>query len=149
METNDVIKTLNDLIETSEDGMKGFSEAAEKATDASLKDEFGKRSQQCAASIQELQSCVRTLGGEPADSGSVTGAAHRGWVAVKAAIGDANVAVLEEVERGEDHAKAQYKKALTMALPMAVKVVVEQQYNGVLRNHDRMRDLRNAYKRAA
>lgn len=149
MDSNDVVKTLNELIETSEDGKKGFSEAAEKATDASLKAELAKRSQQCEAAVQELQSVVRALGGDPDQGGSVSGAAHRGWVAVKAAVGDSNVAVLEEVERGEDYAKSAYKKALAMELPMAVKAVVEQQYSGVLRNHDRMRELRNAYQRAA
>lgn len=149
MDTSDVVKTLNELIETSEDGKKGFSEAAEKATDASLKAELAKRSEQCSVSAQELRAVVRSLGGDAERSGSVTGAAHRGWVAVKAAVGDSNVAVLEEVERGEDYAKSVYKKALSMELPMAVKAVVEQQYSGVLRNHDRMRELRNAYKRAA
>lgn len=149
MDTSDVVKTLNELIETSEDGKKGFSEAADKATDASLKAELSKRSAQCGVAVQELQTAVRSLGGAAEHGGSVTGAAHRGWVAVKAAVGDSNVAVLEEVERGEDYAKSAYKKALAMDLPMAVKAVVEHQYSGVLRNHDRMRELRNAYKRAA
>ncbi len=62
---------------------------------------------------------------------------------------DSNIAVLEEVERGEDHAKAAYKKALKADLPSATRSLVQKQYEGVVRNHDRIRDLRNAYKAKA
>ena len=40
-----------------------------------------------------------------ADSGSVAGALHRGWVDVKSMVtGKDEEAVLNEAERGEDHA---------------------------------------------
>lgn len=149
MDNKIAIKTLNELIETSEDGKKGFAEAAEKATDATLKAEFSQRAANCSASVQELTTAVRSLGGEPEKGGSVTGAAHRGWVAVKAAVGDNNIAVLEEIERGEDYAKAAYRKALEQDLPPQARDVVQKQYDGVLKNHDRMKELRNSYKRAA
>jgi uncharacterized protein (TIGR02284 family) len=58
-------------------------------------------------------------------------------------------AILEEVERGEDYAKAQYKKALEQALPANVKSVVERQYQGVLANHDKVRAMRDRYRAAA
>lgn len=146
---DDTIKTLNNLIETSEDGLKGFKEAAEKATEAKLKLLFNERAAACQQSANELQSLVTSLGGKPEKSGSVAGAAHRGWVKVKAAVSDSNVAVLEEVERGEDYAKAAYGKALKADLPPQIRSVVERQYQGVLSNHDRIRDLRNQYRAAA
>lgn len=149
MDQDKVLKTLNELIETSENGKLGFAEASDKATDAMLKDELKKRSQQCARASQELQSVVIALGGKPEHEGTVAGAAHRGWVALKAAVGDNNIAVLEEAERGEDHAKAVYGKAMKIELPSSARAVVEKQYEGVMRNHDRIRELRNAYKRAA
>lgn len=142
----DPIKVLNDLIHTSEDGMKGFSEAAEKSDDIKLKMLFKDRASECGTAVQELEMAVETLGGKPDRSGTALGAAHRGWVAAKAAVGNANVAVLEEVERGEDHAKAAYGKALKTTLPPLARAVVEKQYQGVLRNHDRIRDLRNQYR---
>lgn len=149
MDTTSVVKALNDLIETSQDGTKGFAEAAEKATDASLKAELRKRSQQCASAAQELQAFVMSMGAEPEQGGTLKGAAHRGWIAVKAAVSDSNVAVLEEVERGEDYAKAAYKKALKLELPLPLRNVVERQYEGTLRNHDRMRELRDTFHKAA
>jgi uncharacterized protein (TIGR02284 family) len=146
---DDTVKILNKLIETSEDGLKGFQEAADKATAPALKQLFSERAQSCSQSARELQTLVTALGGDAEKSGSVAGAAHRGWVKVKTAVGDNNVAVLEEVERGEDHAKANYGKALKASLPPQVRSVVEKQYQGVVANHDRIRDLRNQYRAAA
>ncbi len=146
---DDTVKILNGLIETSEDGQKGFQEAADKAKAPQLKQLFADRAQACNQSVRELQALVTSLGGKPEQSGSVAGAAHRGWVKVKVAVGDDNIAVLEEVERGEDHAKAHYGKALKAELPPQVRSVVERQYQGVLANHDRIRDLRNQYRAAA
>lgn len=148
MDNSKMVDVLNELIETSVDGKKGFAEASEKVTDASLKVEMSHRSQECALAAQQLESVVRAMGGTPATCGSVAGAAHRGWVAVKAAVADSNVAVLEEVERGEDHAKAEFRKALALDLPADARRLVESQYDGCMRNHDRIRELRDSYARA-
>ena len=53
-------------------------------------------------------------------------------------------AVLNEAERGEDNAKARYKKALAKPLPPHVKQVVERQMQGVQRNHDQVKQLRDS-----
>ena len=53
-------------------------------------------------------------------------------------------AVLEEAERGEDNAKARYMKAMQKPLPAEVKSLVEKQYQGVLKNHDQIKRLRDA-----
>jgi uncharacterized protein (TIGR02284 family) len=51
--------------------------------------------------------------------------------------------MLEECERGEDVAVARYRDALEEPLPEDVKHIVERQYQGVRRNHDEVRDMRN------
>src|SRR5580698_7913615 len=101
MSSKDSVTVLNDLIRTSEDGEKGFSEAAELAKDANLKQLFSELSGQCKQAARELQDKVASLGGVPREGGSAAGAAHRGWVKVKSAVEDSNIAVLEEVERGQ------------------------------------------------
>ena len=58
-------------------------------------------------------------------------------------------AILEECERGEDFAKAAYKKALAKDLPADIRAVVERQYHGVIATHDRVRDLRDRYRAMA
>ncbi len=150
MEGNkEAVKVLNNLIEVSEDGKKGFEEAANDAKDSSLKSLFRDCSTQCAAAAGDLIKAVNALGGKADDSGSATGAAHRGWVKLKSKVENPNVAVLEEVERGQDHAKASYAKALKAQLPQTIREMVQRQYEGVVRHHDQIRDLRNRYQAAA
>jgi uncharacterized protein (TIGR02284 family) len=64
-------------------------------------------------------------------------------------VSDSNAAVLAEVERGEDHAKAAYSKALKGDLPSPIRTVLERQREGTVRNHDLIRDLRNSYRKVA
>ena len=145
--TDDVETVLNDLIETSIDGEKGFLKAAEDAHDAELKSLFTQCAQRCRQGAAELQSQVRAQGADPENSGSVAGSLHRGWVGVREALSERDDrAILEECERGEDVAKAAYRKALGKDLPPNIRATVERQYQGVIANHDRVRDLRDRYR---
>lgn len=149
MATN-VESILNELIETSKDGEKGFRKAANDAQNAELKALFMACATRCAEGAAELQQAVGTRGGDPETTGSVAGALHRGWISVKEALtARDDQAILDECERGEDYAKAQYKKALQQELPANVRAIVERQYAGVVANHDKVRDLRDSYRAAA
>lgn len=144
MDKSDIVSTLNDLIETSKDGEEGFRQCAENVTDLELKSYFNSRAERCATAVAELQDLVEAYGGKPETTSSVSGALHRRWVDVKAAItGKNDEAVLEECERGEDVAKARYQKALAENLPDDVRALVERQYQGVMQNHDQVKSLRN------
>ena len=147
--TTNVIAVLNDLIETSKDGERGFQQGAEDAQHASVKELLLKRAESCTQAARELQDLVLHLGGKPESGGSVTGALHRGWVDVKSAVGKrADHAILADCEKGEDVAKKRYHDALEKDLPADVRIVVEKQFQGVLQNHDRIRDLRDQFAAA-
>jgi uncharacterized protein (TIGR02284 family) len=147
---DDVIDQLNELIETSKDGEQGFLKAARDTKTAELSAVFNEGARRCAEGARELQTLVRQLGGDPEKSGSAAAAMHRGWINLKEAVSARDdKAILEEVERGEDYAKAQYRKATEMNLPANVKAVVDRQYQGVLANHDKVKALRNRYRAAA
>ena len=142
-----ITSVLNDLVETSKDGEKGFRTAAEDTKNGELKALFLGRAQDCAKGAAELQQKVAALGGKPDEGGSVAGALHRGWVNLKSAVADRNdLAILEECERGEDVAKARYRKALEEKLPEEIRSIVQRQYDGVQSNHDQIRDLRDRYR---
>ena len=112
MTNDDVISTLNGLIETNKDGQEGFKAAAEGVKTPTLKSAFYEYSQQRSQFAGELQAAVRELGGDPENSGSITGAIHRGWINIKSAVtGQDDRAILNEAERGEDSAKTAYKDA--------------------------------------
>ena len=151
MSNDDVIDCLNDLIETSKDGEYGFRASAEYLRDPGVKQNFIARAEECRQAASELQALVTRLGGSADNSGSASGALHRGWVAVKGSLaGYTDKAILEETERGEDTALASYRKALENdVLPPDVRSVVERQYEGVKRNHALVRSLRNQARAAA
>lgn len=144
--TNDeVISTLNGLIETCRDGQEGFKQAAEGVDRSDLKTLFYEYSQQRAGFVGDLQSLVQTLGGDPENSGSVSGAIHRGWINIKSAVtGKDEGAILNECERGEDSAKNSYKEALELALPAYIQQTLQTQYSEVLSAHDKIKSLRDA-----
>ncbi|APA88770.1 PA2169 family four-helix-bundle protein [Paraburkholderia sprentiae WSM5005] len=145
MATN-VVSVLNDLVETSKDGEKGFMKAAEDAHDEQLKTLFRSSAEDCSRGARELQDVVQTLGGKPENRGSMSGALHRGWVDVRSAVSDrSDHAILAECEKGEDVAKKHYHDALEKDLPADVRAIVERQYHGLLQTHDRVRDLRDQY----
>jgi uncharacterized protein (TIGR02284 family) len=149
MSNDDVIACLNDLIETSKDGDYGFRTSAEQIRDPQIKQIFQQRADECRDAAAELQALVRDHGGHAEDSGTAAGAVHRGWVAVKAKLaGYSDLAVLEDVERGEDKAMADYRGALNKTLPPGVRSVIERQYQGVKRNHDQVRALRSQARAA-
>lgn len=142
----DLIDLLNDLVECCKDGEYGFHACAEHAKREDLKSVFTLREQDCQRGAQELQAQIRQLGGEVKDSGSVLGALHRGWVSVKSTLSTQDdKATLEDAERGEDNAMARYRKALKQPLPAPVRALVERQMEGVQRNHDQIKMLRDQF----
>jgi uncharacterized protein (TIGR02284 family) len=139
---------IHNLIETLKDGQEGFKQAAENVKDPQLKSLFDDYSQQRARFIVELRSKAQSPDErEPDVSGSATGALHRGWINLKAALsrGDDH-AILAECERGEDSAVEEYQKALDDGLSAPVREIVSRQYVEIKATHDRIRDLRDATK---
>jgi len=147
MDNQDIIDCLNRLVETSKDGEYGFRTSAEHVQSAPLRQLLTTRADECRQAASELQAMIVQNGGKPDDGGSVSGAMHRGWVAVKGKLaGYSDLAVLQECERGEDVALERYRSALEEDLPIIVRTLVERQYEGVKRNHVQIRTLRDQAK---
>lgn len=147
MESDEIIDTLNDLLETCRDGEYGFSTSAEHTQSAELKTILVRHAAECRQAGLELQALIRQLGGEPDEGGSVGGAVHRGWVSVRSALSTyTDQAMLDECERGEDVAVASYRKALKQNLPLSIRSVVMRQAEGAQRNHDQIKALRETWR---
>lgn len=147
---DDLISTLNELIETCKDGEKGFKTCAEDISDGQFKQPFLARVADCALAAKELQALVVAHGGTPETKSSLSGTLHRRWVDIKSAItGKDDEAILNECERGEDVALKSYRRALEKNLPADVRTVVERQYQGTVRNHDMVKNLRDRARAAA
>ena len=144
MTNEDIINTLNDLIETCKDGEEGFRTCAADIRNVELKEFFIARSMDCAASAEELQQIVIGYDGDPETLSSIAGAMHRRWVDFKSAImGKDEEAVLDECERGEDIALNNYEEALEEDWPLNLRSVIERQYRGLRDNHDTVKRLRD------
>ncbi|HEY9445629.1 MAG TPA: PA2169 family four-helix-bundle protein [Burkholderiales bacterium] len=150
MDKDEVVDTLNDLIETCKDGEEGFRTCAENIKSVQLKEIFLTAERRCREAAEELQREVQMLGESAKTSGSLSGSAHRRWVDIKSTVtGRDEASVLAECERGEDVAKESYEDALKKDLPANIRAIVERQYRGVLQNHDTVRSLERAAKAAS
>jgi uncharacterized protein (TIGR02284 family) len=149
MANDNVISTLNNLIETCKDGENGFRTASDGVKNSELKTLFLTYSQQRAQFAAELQNEVRNLGGDPEDTGSVAATLHRGWINIKSTVtGEDEGAVISECERGEDSAVRNYQDSLKENLPANIQSVVQRQDTQVKEAHDRIRGLEKAGERA-
>jgi uncharacterized protein (TIGR02284 family) len=145
-DNDNVISTLNNLIETCKDGQNGFQTAAEGVKRSDLKSLFAEYSLQRSKFAGELQTEVTRLGGDPENTGSVAATLHRGWINIKSAVTGADEnAVIAECERGEDSAVSNYQDALKdQNLSTDIRSIVERQYTQIKEAHDRIRALERA-----
>jgi len=149
MDNKDIVDALNVLLETSKDGEYGFRTSAEHVRSADLRTAFNRHAEECRRAAAELRTLIAQNGGTADDGGTVSGAMHRGWVAVKGTLaGYSDLAMLEECERGEDAALERYRSVLAKDLPASVRPLVERQYEGVKRNHAEVRTLRDQARAA-
>ena len=143
--TDHDVKVLNDLIETTIDSANGYEEAAKDADNTRFAGTFASRAQERSQVTSQLQRQVRMLAAEPEDDGSVLAKAHRMFVNLRNSLSSGDTAVVDEVERGEDHIKAKFEDALKDdQLSPPTRSVIMQAYVSVKTGHDQMRDLKQA-----
>ena len=140
------IAVLNSLITTTIDSADGFERSAEDAQAGRFAQRFRDFAAERRQVVSRLQESVRSLGGTPNDDGSLTAELHRRWVDLRAAIaGGGDQAIIEEVERGEDHLKSKYDTALAdNALSGATQAVIREAYQSVRAGHDRASALKHS-----
>lgn len=141
------VKVLNGLIETTLDSANGYKEAAENADGHTYSQMFAERSKKRLELTRDLQTEVRSFGGEPEDDQSLLGKAHNKFVEIKNAImgGHDDKAVINEVERGEDFIKGKYEHALKDdKLPPTARIAVERAYATIKADHDEVSRLKHA-----
>ena len=149
MDNQDSIDVLNTLIETCNDGERGFRDVAYHLQSADLKTLFATRASECHQAAADLRAKVVQLGGDPESGGSASGALHRGWVSLLGTLsGYSDKSLLEACEKAEDSAMARYRDALDEALPDDLRMLIERQFEGVKRNHAQVRSLRDQARAA-
>jgi uncharacterized protein (TIGR02284 family) len=143
--TNDV-SVLNGLIETTLDSMKGYEDAAKDAESTQYATMFADFARDRAQVATKLQDQVRSLGKEPELDSTMLAAAHRTFMDLKQAItGKNDKAIIQEVERGEDHIKAKFEDAMKDSdLSPATLTVIMSAFASVREGHDKMSALKHS-----
>jgi len=140
------IDTLLELIVARRDAAQGLRICAEFVHDVRLQSLVVARLQECTRALEELQSLVRLLGGDPEVPARDAAAAHRRWTDLRSALAcNEDGVILDECERGESRALEVYRNAMDDPLPGLVRAIVLRQFEDVMTNHDQIRDLRNQW----
>jgi uncharacterized protein (TIGR02284 family) len=133
------------VIESLEDGQKGFAEIGEHLKDEQLKRYFLAESLKRANFRGELENELHRAGmADVKEGGSVSGAVHRAWGELKAKLGGGDHTLLVTAEQGEDEAKKAYKDALEQELPLPIRQLLSEQQAHVMTSHDYVRNHRDA-----
>jgi len=145
-DTSHDIRTLNGLIATTIDSVDGYAEAAKESESTRFGTIFTSRASERRQAATLLQTEVTRLGGNPEDDGTALASVHRAFLDLKSAVlGRDDQAIVNEVERGEDHIKAKFEDALKDSeLSPQTLDVIQQAYVSVRQGHDQMRDLKHS-----
>lgn len=141
------VAKLQTLIRANIDSYDGLRESAEQIDDALVAELFRELAAERSTLAAELQDYVTWNSEQAVEKGSYAAAVHRTWIDIRSMLsgGDA-YAILCEAERGEDHIKHAYEDALKETAGSAMNDVLQAQYAQVKQGHDRVRDLRDAFK---
>lgn len=145
-DTSNDISTLNGLIATTIDSVDGYRTSAQNVENPRFAEMFTSRASERSSVAEQLRAEVRKLGGNPEDDGTLLASGHRAFVNLKSAVtGRDDQAIVNEVERGEDHIKAKFEEALKDdKLSPQSRSLVETAYASVKSGHDEMRTLKHS-----
>jgi uncharacterized protein (TIGR02284 family) len=145
MENKQVIKELNTLLKRNYDAEKGFEEAASHVDNPLLKDFFVGSARQRYDFGHQIKDEIAKVGGKPDKGTSGSGDMHRMWMNLKNLFTtNDNKAMLEECERGEQSALADYSEILKDDnLPPSTKKVIGQQRETITQNIKHVENLIN------
>lgn len=144
-DTSHDIRTLNGLIATTIDSVDGYRSSAEAVDSPRFAELFTARAGERSSVAEQLRAGVRRLGGNPEDDGTLLASGHRAFLNLKAAVSARDdKAIVNEVERGEDHIKAKYEAALADdSLSPETRSLIEAGYGSVRSGHDEMSQLKH------
>ncbi|MFC4874546.1 ferritin-like domain-containing protein [Negadavirga shengliensis] len=124
-----VLDKLYELVQTCEDSVKEYQNAAKHLKEGELSTIFYRLSQQRALFREELKSCIRDLGGSDQPDTSFSHTLQRIWIEFKSGLNgndtDKIINTCEKIERG---AVQRYEDALKADPPEYIKEIISKQH---------------------
>jgi uncharacterized protein (TIGR02284 family) len=140
------IDALKELIAARRDGAQGLRICSEYVRNPRLEALLRSHLEEATRALEELQSLVRLLGGDPDLRVRDPVLAYQRWTDLRSALAcNEDGVILDECERGESRALEVYRNAMDDPLPGLVRAIVLRQFEDVMTNHDQIRDLRNQW----
>jgi len=138
------LEALKELIVARRDSEQGLRICIEFVRDSQLQALLVSHLGECAKALEELQSLMRLLGGDPDVPARDVVIAHSRWAELRTALAcNGDGVILDECERGESRALEVYRNAMDDPLPGLVRAIVLRQFEDVMTNHDQIRNLRS------
>lgn len=132
MTREDTIAELNGLIKTCKDGELGYRTAATDVRNTELETVFSEYAKQRGQFARNLQAEVERLGGDPENSGSITGTLLRSWMDLKSALSSGNgAAIIATCETGEEAAVAAFEWVVNLDITGQTRLLVEKQCKSI------------------
>jgi len=147
MSNTAVVDVLRDVGTTCRDSAEGYRKSAEATSDSELRSMLEELARRREEQVNEIDGCLARLGASPVPrEGSTSGALHRSFVKMKAALSrDDREAVIEEIVRGESYAEAAYDQALKSDLPFDMRQIIARQHDSVRESRDRFRAMERSH----
>ena len=145
-----ILDTLEDLMQIARDGQEGYREGAEHVKDPALRRLLNEVSLERAKFAGDLENEAVRWGRADIDrSGTTLGAILRGWANLKAALGAGDEAILATIESGDEHARRRYDEAISSSdIPDDIAGILRNQAQAIVGTLDRIRALRRGREAA-
>lgn len=141
---SDTSDALNDLIAVLIDGQTFYTKAAEKVEDPNLKQFFFRMAELRDTAVIALRPFVLREGEQPADDGTLAGAARRFYADSLSIVTDTDRTFIGQLEEHEDRVLEMIKEAQEEASNAEIRAVLFNQRTAFQQTHDTMRDLKKA-----
>ncbi len=142
---------LRELAQLNIDSRDGFDYAAERIEDdaPAIAKAFRELSDERAKFAEQIEGLLVNNGEDAPEEGSWAASMHRTWMNIRDMLSDKPdiYAVVAEAERGEDVIKQAYEDAFNSLSGQLLSVITEQ-FNGVKRAHDSVKQLRDSLKKS-
>lgn len=142
------IEILNDLIKINNDRITGYEKAAweSKELQPDIRNIFHHMASESRKYVNDLQTEVLKMGGEPVTGTTASGKLYRFWMDLKATFtGHDAHSILASCEAGEDAAQKSYKQALGSddPLPDHIYTLILNQQQALKSSHDLIKRYRD------
>jgi uncharacterized protein (TIGR02284 family) len=143
--SENIVDTLQELTEFVNDRIEGYERAVKESTNPEYQAYYRKLASQSTDFSNELNTFIRSYGGDMERDTTLKGKFYRQWMDIKSTFtGRDEEAIIGSNIYGEEWAIKAYKDALDNGnLPPEIRQVVERQYQSSLETYNQLKSMKD------